>query len=267
MELFEIGFVTITLVDILDILMVTFLFYKLYGSLRGNLAIRVASAAISIFVTWKIVDLLGFRLLGSILDQFIGLGAIAVVVIFAPEIRRFFAIFSKNTLLERLIRQVTISTTSAGPEELEKTYHEVVEAMKSLRATGNGALIVIAGKDPLTEVRESGDEIDANVTARLIYAIFQKESPLHDGAMLMMNNRLTAVRCILPLSRRPDLDPELGLRHRSALGISEASDALVIVASEERRELSLARSGKLRRKVDYFEIDEAIREHFQQVLT
>ncbi|MEM7372235.1 MAG: diadenylate cyclase CdaA [Bacteroidota bacterium] len=269
MELFEIGFVTITLIDILDISVVTFLFYKLYESLKGNLAIRVASAVISIFVTWKIVDLLGFRLLGSILDQFLGLGAIAIVVIFAPEIRRFLEIISKNTLLERLIRQVTVSNSAAGheAEDLEHTFHEVVEAMKSLRASGHGALIVITGKDPLREVRDSGDEVDAKVSARMIYTIFQKESPLHDGAMLMSNNRITSVRCILPISKRTNLDPELGLRHRSALGISEISDALVIVVSEERRELSMAQNGQLQRRVDYHEVDDAIREHFLRALS
>lgn len=267
MELFEIGFVNITLIDILDISVVTFLFYKLYESLKGNLAIRVASAVISIFLTWKIVDLLGFRLLGSILDQFLGLGAIAIVVIFAPEIRRFLEVISKNTLLERLIRQVAVNSTRGHEgEDLESTFHEVVEAMKSLRASGHGALIVLTGKDPLREVHDSGDEIDAKVSARMIYTIFQKESPLHDGAMLMSNNRIAAVRCILPISKRTNLDPELGLRHRSALGISEISDALVIIASEERRELSLAKNGQLQRKVDYQEVDDAIREHYLKAL-
>jgi uncharacterized protein (TIGR00159 family) len=266
MKLFEIGFVTVTLVDILDISIVTFLFYKLYESLKGSMAIRITSAVISVFLVWKVVDLLGFRLLGSILDEFLSIGAIAVVVIFAPEIRRFFTSITKNTLLERILRQVSISPGS-DPGDISALYKEVVESLKSLRATGHGALIVLAGKDSLVEVRESGDELDAKVSARLIYTIFVKESPLHDGAMILLNRRIAAVRCILPISRHPDLDPELGLRHRSGLGISEITDALVIIASEERRELSLAQQGELKRNVDYADIEEAIQHHYRTSLS
>ena len=260
MELFNIGFVTVRLVDIIDISIVAFLFYKLYENLKGSLAIRVTSVALSIFLVWKVVDLLDFRLLGTILDEFLGLGAIAVVIIFAPEIRLFLSAISKNTLLDRLMRQVSATKT-----ETDKTYREIVEALKSIRATGNGALIVVVGANPLLEIQSTGDQLDANISSRLIYTIFRKESPLHDGAMIIHNGRISAVRCILPISKNTNLDPDLGLRHRSALGVSERSDALVIVVSEERRELSLARDGKLTRNVDYKEIDAAIEAHFEGV--
>jgi len=257
MELFSVGFVTVRLVDLLDITVVSVLFYQLYQNLRGRLALRVISLIIAIFLVWRIVDLLDFRLLGSILDEFLGLGAIAVVIIFAPEIRGFLSAFSKNTLLDRFIRQVS------APTESDSTYREIVEALKSLRATGNGALIILTGSDPLTEIQGTGDRLDAIVAARLIYTIFQKESPLHDGAMIMQGGKIAAVRCILPISKSLELDPELGLRHRSALGISEVSDALAIVVSEERRELSLASGGRLRRNVDYQEVEDSIKAHFQ----
>lgn len=260
MELFNIGFVTVRLVDVIDISVVTFLFYKLYESLRGSLAIRVTSVIISIFLIWKIVILLEFRLLGSILNEFLGLGAIAVVIIFAPEIRRFLSAISKNTLFDRILRQASTHTTS------DTAYHEIAEALKSIRASGNGALIVVTGNDPLTEIQETGDQLDATISARLIATIFQKESPLHDGAMVLVNNRIASVRCILPISKSPDLEADLGLRHRSAVGISEISDALVIVASEERIELSLATMGKLKRNVDYHEIEEAIAGHFSRLV-
>lgn len=259
MELFNVGFVTVRLVDLLDITVVSVLFYKLYQNLRGRLAIRVISVVISIFILWKVVALLDFRLLGTILDEFLGLGAIAVVIIFAPEIRTFLSAISKNTLLDRIIRQVSVGTES------DAAYREVVDALKSLRATGNGALIIFTGSDPLLDIQETGDRLDAIIAARLIYTIFQKESPLHDGAMILHDNKIAAVRCILPISKTSDLDPELGLRHRSALGISEISDSLAIVVSEERRELSLALHGDLRRNVDYQEIEEAIKAHYQRV--
>jgi len=261
MELFKIGFVTVRLIDILDVSIVTFLFFRIYESLRGSLAMRVTSVVLGIFLLWKLVVLLEFRLLGSILDEFLGLGAIGVMIIFSPEIRKFLSAISTNSLLSRLKRQVAASTDTSD------TYREVVEALKSLRATGSGALIALTGTDPLEEIQESGDSIDATISARLIYSIFQKESPLHDGAMILHQGRISAVRCILPISKVGNLDAELGLRHRSALGLSEVSDALVIVVSEERRELSLANRGNLTRNVDYGDIEEAISRHFQPRLS
>ncbi|GAB4407008.1 MAG: diadenylate cyclase CdaA [Bacteroidia bacterium] len=260
MELFKIGFVPIRIIDVLDIAIVALLFYRIYESLRGSLAIRVTSVALGVIVMWRLVISLKFTLLGFIMDQFLGLGAIAVVIIFAPEIRKFLSSISSNTLFSRLKRQ-------AGSDlETDATYLEVVEALKSLRAAGNGALIALTGSDPLTEIRESGDVLDAHISARLIFSIFQKESPLHDGAMILHKGRIAAVRCILPISKNPRLDPELGLRHRSGLGLSETSDALVIVVSEERRELSIAFQGELQRNVDYHDIEDAIHRHFQRTI-
>ncbi|MDP5168964.1 MAG: diadenylate cyclase [Bacteroidia bacterium] len=255
MDLFDIGFVTIRLVDVMDILLVTFIFFKLYQSLKGRLAIRITSLIVGIFLIWKMVAVLDFRLLRSILDQFLGLGAVAVVIIFAPEIRRFLTNISKNTFLDRFIRPGQAQDTD------EHTIKELVESLKSIRATGNGALIVLTGSESLREIEETGDELDANVSSRLIYTIFQKESPLHDGAMILRGNKISAVRAILPISKKANLDAELGLRHRSAIGVSEISDVLVIVSSEERREISLAYKGELQRAVDYQEVEEAIRKH------
>ncbi len=255
MKLFEIGFITVRLVDILDVLLVTVLFYQVYQSLRGRAALRIAGLVLSIFVIWKTVALLEFRVLKSILDEFLGLGAIAVVIIFAPEIRRFLTSMSSNTLLERLIRPNQVQKAN------EETIKELVEALKSIRATGNGALVVIAGSESLQDIEETGDALDANVSSRLIYTIFQKESPLHDGAMIIRGNKISAVRTILPISKSANLEAELGLRHRSAVGISEVSDVLVIVASEERREISIAKQGELQRSVDYQGVEDAIRRH------
>lgn len=259
MELFKIGFVTVRLIDLLDIAIVTFLFYKLYENLRGRTAIRVISMILALFILWKAVALLEFRLLSSIMGEVIGLGAIAVVIIFAPEIRGFLAAFTTNPILDRLLQN------SASGSQIEQTIREVIEALKSLRATGNGALIVITGSNPLAEVQQTGDRIDANILSRLIFTIFQKESPLHDGAMILHEHRIASVRSILPISKSERLDPELGLRHRSALGMSEESDALILVASEERREVSLALRGELRRNIDYHEVEEALNKHFNQV--
>lgn len=257
MGLFEVGFITVRLVDLLDILLVTILFYKLYQSLRGRMAVRIIGIVMGIFLAWKIVALLEFKLLKSILDQFLGLGAIGVIIIFAPEIRNFLSNVGKNTLLDRLLSSRPSSITAE-----EESVQELVESLKSIKATGNGALIVLSGEDSLSHLEETGDMLEANISSRLIYTIFQKESPLHDGAMIIKGDKIMAVRAILPISKRPDLDAALGLRHRSAIGVSEQTDALVIVASEERREISLARQGQLSKAVDFQVLEEAIRSHY-----
>lgn len=259
MELFEIGFLSVTLKDIIDVGIVTFIFYKLYDMLKGSLSIRLLGVVFTIFLLWKVVALMELRLLKSIMDAFLDLGAVALVIIFAPEIRKFLSAISKNTLLDRILRPSPPANDSEG------LCKEVAEALKDLRATGNGALIVVLGKDMLEDIQQTGDQLDANVSSRLIFTIFQKESPLHDGAMILQGNRILAVRCILPISQRTDIAPELGMRHRAAIGVAEISDALVIIASEERRELSVVERGKMQRNISHQEIEEALQRHEKQL--
>ncbi|MEM6766926.1 MAG: diadenylate cyclase CdaA [Bacteroidota bacterium] len=258
MELFKIGFVSVKLADLIDIGITTIIIYNLYQVMRGTLALRVLSVIMSIFLMWKIVDLMGLRLLKSVLDQFFNIGAVAIVIIFAPEIRKYLSVISKNTIVDRIIRQVYTRT-----DQDDTAYREIISALKDLRVTGDGALIVIMGNNSLPDIRESGEEIHANINSRLIHSLFQKESPLHDGAMLIDHDKIIAVRCILPISDSLSIPSDLGTRHMAALGVSEISDALVIVLSEERRQISLASQGKLRRNVEYQEVKEAIRSHYQ----
>lgn len=259
MELFKIGFVSVRLVDIIDISVVTFLFYKLYEILKGSVALRVIGAIFSMFLLWKLVDLLDFRLLKSILDEFLGLGTLAVVIIFAPEIRRFLTAISKNTIFDRIIRQVSARADS------DTTYHEVIEGVKDLRVTGNGALIILTGADNLLEIQETGEQIDSVISSRLISSIFQKQSPLHDGAMILVDNKISAVRCILPITQQVDIPPELGMRHRAGIGVSEVSDAMAIILSEETREVALSVRGELQRNVDHIELELAIKNYLQRI--
>ena len=255
MELFNIGFITIRLVDIIDISVVTYLFYKLYDLLRGSIAVRILVALVTVFLFWKVVDLLEMVLLKSILDEFLGVGAIALIVIFAAEIRRFLVILGRNTLLYRAWGQVF--PNQAGTF----SYHELVRGVEDLAKNGLGALIIVAGAENLERIKETGDPIGAALAGRMLVSIFLKESPLHDGAVVIEKNTIAAARCVLPLSTKPDLPPELGLRHRSALGMSEVSDALVIIVSEERQEISLAKEGKLRRNIDPITLEAALRAH------
>ena len=256
MELFNIGFVTIRLVDIIDISIVTLLFYKLYELLKGSLAIRILTGVLLIFLFWKLVDLLDMVLLKSILDQFLGVGAIALIIIFASEIRRFLLIITRNTVFDRIWQQITSGESNV-------TTHELGDAVESLRNAGVGALIILTGEDNLERIQGTGDLIGAQVSERLLNSIFQPLSPLHDGAVIIRENEILAARCVLPLTERTDLPPELGLRHRSAIGMSEQSDSLVIIVSEERKEISLAAHGDLERNIDIITLNKRIRQHYK----
>ena len=255
MELFKIGFFSVNLTDLVDIAIVSFLIYKLYDILKGSLAVRVMWVILAIVLLSKVVEALDLVLLDTILRQFAGLGAIGLVVIFAPEIRRFLLAMSKNTALDRFLGQV-----HGGSEAM---IQEISIAVKNMKTYSHGALIVLCGPNPLVEVRKSGEQLSARVSARLIQAIFHTNSALHDGAVIIYEGKIDAAGCILPLSQSTELPPDMGLRHRSALGMAERSDALVIIVSEERGEVSLAQRGKLRRNVTIPELIEALRSHYQ----
>lgn len=257
MELFKLGFITVRLVDIIDISVVTFLFYKLYELLRGSIALRIIIAIGFVFLLWKVVELLDMLLLKSILDEFLGVGALALIIIFSAEIRRFLVLLGKNTIISRAWQQLFTST-----EEASFNYDHLIDAVEEINKAELGALIVLTGSDHLESIRETGDKIGAPVSERVLYSFFLKDSPLHDGAVIIDNNSIAAARCVLPLSRSTKLPPELGLRHRAAAGVTETSDALVIIVSEERQEISLANQGQIQRNVDLISLERAIRNHY-----
>lgn len=226
--------------------------YKLYNTLRRSHALRVVGVLVSIVLTWKVVGWLEFALLKAILDQIIGLGGIALLILFAPEIRKFLLNASKDTLLDKVLSR--LSKEDVPDSEVR----EITAAFRDLAATRNGALVVILGNTALDDVIATGDRLNAAVSARLLVAIFQKESPLHDGAVIIKGNTIIAARCVLPMTESQNLPPELGMRHRAAMGISENSDAMILVLSEERGETSLVVGGILRRNMGEDEIEAAI---------
>ncbi len=259
MELFKVGFVTIRLVDIIDVSVVTFLFYKLYELLRGSLAFRIFLALGFVFLIWKLVDLLDMLLLKSILDEFLGVGAIALIVIFSSEIRRFLLLIGKNSIISKAWQQLFMNTASAG-----FAYNDLINAIEEIKRAKLGALIVLAGGESLEAIKETGDLIGAAVSERVLHSFFLKDSPLHDGAVIIENNQIAAARCVLPISKSTSLPPELGLRHRAAMGISEISDVLVLVVSEERQEISIVTQGKIDRNVDLITLEGTIRRHLDR---
>ncbi|MCK5464651.1 MAG: diadenylate cyclase, partial [Bacteroidales bacterium] len=199
---------------------------------------------LSFYLLWIIVRALDMQLLGSILGQIIGVGVIAMIIVFQQEIRRFLIYignqyFSRNRLtLEKVI---PINITPHPKVKIKS----IIKAVINMAKSKTGALVVIARKSELTVYAETGDSLNAETSSRLIESIFNKESPLHDGALIINGDRIVAARCVLPISENLNLPPNYGMRHRAALGLSENTDALTIIVSEQTGKVSIAESGKL----------------------
>ena len=242
---FPIDFLRFGWIDAADVLLVTVLLYQLYKLLRGSVALNVALGLASVYLLYLVVKATGMELLTKILGQFMSVGVLASIILFQQEIRRFLLSVGKATALERVRSWTWGRPAAAAPLAVGP----FVEAAKSLSAKYTGALICFAQASDLLAYADSGDRLDAEVSKRLLLTIFNKTSPLHDGAVIVANGRLQAARCILPVSESPDVPAALGLRHRAAIGLSEITDAVVLVVSEETGAMSLVRHGEVHRNL------------------
>lgn len=240
---FQIGFLDISWVDILDITIVAFILYQLFRLMRGRVAANVYGGVLGLYILYLIVKSLKMELLTDVLGQFMSVGFIALLIIFQPDIRKFLLMSGHSTsLLDKILfwflrkKEKELTAFNLSP---------IVDTAKFLGASNTGALIVIAKQADLRFYIESGDLIDAEISKRLLISIFHKNSPLHDGAVIIVDGKIKAARCILPVSDQMDIPARLGLRHRAALGMSETTDSVIIVVSEETGEVSLAIYGEL----------------------
>jgi diadenylate cyclase len=245
MEIFHIGFLSIRLLDILDILIVAFLLYKIYELLKGGAAMSIFIGIVAIYsLWWMCVKVLDMKLLGALLGQFIGVGVLALIIVFQQEVRRFLLMFGSNTFIAKnpVTKKIfnwqmqTVSTADVTP---------IVKACIGMSKSRTGAIIVLERNTDLKFYESTGDLMDADVSKRLVESIFFKNSPLHDGAIIIENNKIKAARCVLPVTESSELPAHYGMRHRAALGISEQSDALAIIVSEETGQISIANDGKI----------------------
>jgi len=244
MFLFTIGFLEITWVDLLDICLVSYLLYQLYKLMRGSVAVKVFLGFLSIYFSFLIVKAVGMRLLTQILGQFMGVGVIALLILFQQEIRKFLLLIGKTTAFnnENIFKGFP---WKKGAAERELNITPILEAVKNMAAAHVGALIVLGQSSELKFYAESGDELDALISKRLLLSIFNKYSPMHDGAVIIAKGRIKAARCILPVSENEDIPAAFGLRHRAAIGLTEVTDAIVLVVSEETGQISLVRNAEL----------------------
>ena len=256
---FPINFLHFGWIDAADVLLVTVLLYQLYKLLRGSVALNVALGLVSFYLLYLVVKATGMELLTKILGQFMSVGVLASIILFQQEIRRFLLNVGKATALERMRGWKWGRPAEAAPLQVGP----FVEAAKSLANKFTGALICFTQSSDLTPYAESGDRLDAEISKRLLLAIFNKTSPLHDGAVIVANGRLLAARCILPVSENPDVPASLGLRHRAAIGLSEITDAVVLVVSEETGAMSLVRHGEVHRNLPTAELRALLNEWLQ----
>lgn len=238
-------FIHLKITDIIDILLVGFLLLQLYRWTKGTAAMRILIGLSLIYALWKIVSAFQMMLLSKIIGEFISVGMIALIVVFQPEIRDFLLMVGNNKFFKKVFKFKLIKLFREVPQELDIS--SIIKACRHMAHYKTGALIIIAKDNALEDFVKTGEVIDAKISRELIENIFFKNSPLHDGALLVIDYRLKAARCILPVSKNEHLSSDLGLRHRSAIGISEATDAIAIVVSEQTGQISVAIEGHLQR--------------------
>lgn len=241
-------FIEIRWLDIIDILLVALLIFQLYQLVRGTVAIKIFIGILSIYILWKLVEFLKMDMLGEILGQFIGVGVIALLIVFQQELRRFLLVIGNSRVFDSG-KQGFVSRLFGTEQKTVTDIEMLINACTRMSETRTGALIIVAKTSDPSTYTLSGIEIDAKLSDRLLESIFNKESPLHDGAVIVRENRITHARCVLPVTENPKFPDALGMRHRAAVGISEVCDALVIVVSEQTGKLALAKQGSLKTNI------------------
>ena len=238
------GFVPFTFIDFIDIILVAAIMYWIYRATKGTNAPYIISGIIVIYLLWVVVRTLNMELLSTILGQFVSVGVIALIIVFQPEIRRFLQMIGMRQKRFNFITRIF-----AREDDKSANILPIVTACREMAETKTGALIVIGQQSDLTLIIEGGIALDARISTPLLRNIFFKNAPLHDGAAVIVGDRIVAAKCILPVTQS-DVPKSYGTRHRAAIGMSEISDAIIIVVSEETGGISLAQGGQLRRDVD-----------------
>jgi len=255
-------FINISFFDILDIVLVAFLLYKVYMLIKGSIAMNIFVGIAVIYVIWLAVKALKMQMLSAILGQVMGVGAIALIIVFQQEVRRFLLLIGSKYFTENYrLRFKKLFSLKFKPAQLLNT-RSILVAIENMSKKKTGALIVITKKMSLDNYSHIGDVLDAHISSRILESVFSKDSPLHDGAVIIFNNKIQSARCILPVSDRIDLPPHFGTRHRAALGMTEATDSFIIVVSEETGSISYALNGTLQYDITIQQLAETLEKEF-----
>jgi len=247
---------------ILDVLLVGIIILWLYRLTKGTSAIPVFMGLLAIYLIWKVVSYAGMPILAELLGQFIGVGILAIIIVFQQEIRQFLFSIGDRANIEKpklwLEKLLSLRHEERAPLRID----EITKAVKKLAQRKEGALIILQRSSDLTIHLQGSTKLNADILAPLIEATFHKDNSMHDGGMYIAIGRIRAVRCVLPVTQRTDLPPELGMRHRAALGLAEKTDALIIIVSEETGLISIAMDGDLHRGVASEDLNEILDKEF-----
>ena len=254
---YTMGFVPFTFIDFIDIILVAAIMFWIYRATRGTNAPYIISGIIMIYLMWVVVRTLNMELLSNILGQVVSVGGIALISVFQPEIRRFLQMIGMrqkrfNFIARIFNRNDNTSVTIIAP---------IVQACREMSAHKTGALIVIGRQSDLRLITEGGIAIDAKISTPLLENIFFKNAPLHDGAVVIEGDRIVAAKCILPVTQS-DVPKSYGTRHRAAIGMSEISDAIILVVSEETGGISIAHGGTIHRDIAPDQLANLLQRHF-----
>ena len=257
--LFRIGFLDVGWVDFVDITLVSVLLYQVYKLIRGSIAVNIFLGILALYLVYLIVRAAQMELLTTILGTFMNVGVLAMIILFQPEIRKFLLVIGRGTEFRENIFKTIANWRHQYHDDFDVA--QVVEAAKTLKATKTGALLVFSRDTELKFYAQTGDALDAEVSKRLLLSIFNKNSPLHDGAVIIYKGRVKAARCVLPVSENDHIPPNYGLRHRAAIGMSENTNTLILAVSEETGRLLLARNGKYLRSLKLKQVEQKILEY------
>ena len=239
--------------DFIDIIIVALMLFYLYRLMKNSGTLSLFYGVLAFIVVWVLAfEIFDMRLTGTIVDKFMSIGLIVLVILFQDQIKRFLIDIGGRAKLKTL-RNIFRHDKNKGEDHSEVM--SVVYACMSMSKSKTGALIVFQRKMPLSDFEKTGDIIDADINVRLIENIFFKNSPLHDGAMIISSHRIMSVGCILPVSHDMNIPKSLGLRHRAALGMSQVTDAVCVIVSEETGGISVAKDGKLQVKVSTIDLE------------
>lgn len=249
------------IIDLIDIFLSCLLIYFIYKMLKGTNALSILVAFLIIYILWKVVLFFDMKILSEIMGRFISVGVIGLIIIFQPEIRRFFAMLGSKSI-ERGKKKRFLFWKIEGNQEDNLNATILVQAYQHLSQSKTGALIILSKHNELDTIVHSGEVLNCEINAQLIETIFYKNTPLHDGAMIIKDNTIKAARCILPVSSNYNIPPYLGLRHRSAIGITEQTDAIAIVVSEQTGNISISKAGELEENVTPTRLQEFLDQEF-----
>lgn len=261
----NLDFLTFRFLDLVDVLLLAVMFYFLYKLVKETIALNIFIGLLVIYFFWLLVKAMNMQLMANIIGQFIGVGVIALLIVFQQEIRRFLLFLGRSSFFHKWSDSLRHLFSKKRNEEglALLNYSEIISAYKELKKQKNGALVVISEYGNMPFIAQSGTAVNADLNAKLLEAIFQKTSPLHDGAVLIHKNKVLSAGCVLPVSEENLLDKNLGLRHKSGLGVSETTqDAIVLILSEENGATSLAYRGQLDHKISAKRLTDFLKKRF-----